>query len=58
MNRDELKHILDLHKRWLADDESGRMADLSEANLSWADLIRANLSWANLSWELSGKEND
>ena len=58
MNRDELKHILDLHKQWLADDESGRMADLSGANLSWTNLSGTDLSGADLSWELSGKEND
>ena len=62
--KEELDAILNQHKKWLADDESGiranliranlrsadlRSADLSGANLSGADLRSANLSGANLS---------
>jgi uncharacterized protein YjbI with pentapeptide repeats len=50
---EELKEILDLHKKWLNDDEGGaradlRYADLSSANLRYADLRYADLRSANL----------
>ena len=44
----ELKKVLDLHKKWLNDDEDGIRADLSYANLRNANLRNANLSYANL----------
>jgi len=57
---EELAQTLELHRKWLTDEEGGVRADLSEAdliranlsgaNLSWANLSGANLSWANLSW--------
>ena len=51
---EELKEILDLHKKWLNDDEGGaranlRSADLSSADLRSADLRSADLSYADLS---------
>lgn len=47
MKKDELKTILENHKKWL-NDEGGERADLSMADLSYADLRGANLRGANL----------
>ena len=41
----ELKKVLDLHKKWLNDEEGG-----IRANLRDTDLRRTNLSYANLSY--------
>ena len=54
MSREEIKKVLDLHKKWLNNEQGGekanlRGANLSGADLSWADLSEANLSEANLS---------
>ena len=54
MTKAELDKILELHKKWLNDEEGGERAnlsgaDLSGANLSNADLYRANLLNADLS---------
>ena len=51
---EELKEILELHKKWLDNKEDGVRANLSyanlrSANLSSADLRYANLRYANLS---------
>ena len=46
---DELKTILELHKKWLAKQTDGVRADLHKADLSGADLSRADLRWADLS---------
>ena len=48
MTPEELKKILDDHKKWLKDNRDGqradlRSADLSEANLRWANLREADL---------------
>ena len=58
MNKDELRKVLDEHKKWL-DGNGGERADLSfadlrcanlcDADLRGADLSGANLSGANLS---------
>ena len=48
---DEIKEILERHKRWLEESEGWSeydRANLSGADLSGADLSRANLSRANL----------
>ena len=50
---DEIKAILADHAKWMADNTTGKQADLRRANLSGAylhgaDLRRANLSGANL----------
>ena len=45
---EELKDILEAHKKWIYDLVGGRQADLSGADLSEADLSKANLSEANL----------
>ena len=52
---DELKTILELHKKWLAKQTDGVRADLHKADLRWADLRWASLSEADLSEaDLSG----
>ena len=48
MTVEKLTEILAAHKAWLNDD-GGRRANLSRANLSGANLSGANLSRANLS---------
>ena len=50
MRREEIKEVLEKHRKWLTDEEGGECADLSRANLSGANLSRANLSGAYLSW--------
>ena len=45
----QLESILELHRKWLYDEEGGERADLSGADLSGANLSGANLSGANLS---------
>ena len=49
MKQEELKKILDLHSKWLRDEDDGIRADLRGANLRRADLRRADLRGANLS---------
>jgi hypothetical protein len=49
MDAERLKQILDLHKKWLADEEGGKCADLSGADLRRAVLRHAVLSDADLS---------
>lgn len=69
MTSEEIKKVLDLHKKWLNNEQSGgranlsgadlREANLSGANLRGADLCKANLSWAELSEaNLSGANLD
>jgi hypothetical protein len=53
MTKDEIQAVLDLHGKWLRDEEGGQcanlhLADLSDANLSDADLSDANLRGASL----------
>ena len=43
-----IKEILDLHQKWLNNEENGVRADLSYADLSGANLSGANLRGANL----------
>ena len=42
------QEIVRLHGLWLAGQEGGEKADLSEANLPEANLTQADLRWANL----------
>ena len=59
MTKERLAEILTKHRAWLNDEEGGKRAnlsgadlyggDLSGANLRGADLSRANLNWADLS---------
>ena len=53
MTSEEIKKVLDLHKKWLNNEQGGERANLSEAdlrgaNLSEADLRKADLHWADL----------
>ena len=49
MNESEIKNILDLHVKWINDEDSGSRADLSGADLRGADLRGADLSRTDLS---------
>src|SRR5574343_508467 len=49
MTVDELKVVLDKHRKWLREEVGGERSNLSGANLSGADLSRADLSRADLS---------
>ena len=44
----ELTKILELHQKWLNNENDGRYADLRYADLRYADLRGANLTGANL----------
>lgn len=48
MNENELKNILEKHKKWLAGNPDGERADLCYADLRMADLDGADLCGANL----------
>jgi len=48
MGAQELKDILEKHRKWLYSEPGGERANLSYANLSSADLRYANLSSADL----------
>ena len=48
MNADELKIVLENHKKWLLNENEGERADLSEADLRKANLRKANLRRADL----------
>ena len=47
-SKQEIRTILDNHKKWLQDDPEGEKADLSFANLRSADLSSADLRYADL----------
>lgn len=49
ISQEELKKILKEHKMWLKDEEGGKRADLSGANLMGSNLRAANLTYADLS---------
>jgi len=44
----DLQKILELHQKWLVDEECGEKADLRYADLRYANLTNANLTNANL----------
>ena len=50
MTSEEIKKVLDLHKKWLNNEQGGERADLREADLREANLSRASLSKADLRW--------
>ena len=50
MTREEIEKVLDLHKKWLNDEDSGERADLRGADLRGADLCEADLRDAVLRW--------
>ena len=48
MTNQEIKGILELHKKWLNREEGGKRANLQGADLQGADLWGANLQGADL----------
>ena len=48
MNKEELKEILDSHKKWLHNEPGGEKADLRDADLRDANLRSADLRFADL----------
>ena len=46
MTSAEIKQVLELHKKWINNEQNGEMADLSEANLSRADLREADFDFS------------
>ena len=48
MGKQELKDILEKHRKWINNESDGECADLSSADLSSANLSSANLRGANL----------
>ena len=48
MDADELKFILMDHEQWLADNNTGKRANLKRVSLDGADLRCAHLNHANL----------
>ena len=48
MDYDDFKEILKKHKKWLAGEDGGMRADLTEADLTGADLTGADLTEADL----------
>lgn len=57
MTKAELKKVLDLHIKWLNEEDGGEQANLRWATLSRATLSGADLRWANLSGaDLSGAD--
>ena len=48
MTKEELKNVLDLHRKWSNCEKGGVKADLCGANLRGADLCGADLCGANL----------
>ena len=57
MSIEEIKKVLDLHKKWLKNEQGGEKANLRGANLSEANLREANLSGADLSWASLSRAN-
>jgi hypothetical protein len=57
MNQQELKNVLDLHRKWVMGEEGGSRADLRSADLGGADLRSADLRSADLrSADLGGAD--
>ena len=52
MNEQELKTVLELHKKWLEGKEEGKRANLRKSNLRGADLQGANLREADLDYSV------
>jgi len=48
MNADELRVVLEKHKKWLNNEDGGKRADLRWADLRDADLRGANLRGADI----------
>ena len=57
MNAEELRGILEKHKKWLNDEDDGERANLSESDLRWSNLSESNLSGSDLRWsDLRGSD--
>ena len=58
----DLKQILELHKKWLNNEDGGERADLLDANLRSANLRSADLRGAYLSgadlWDVTGNKKE
>lgn len=50
ISKEELKRKLELHRKWLNDEEGGVKLDLRNTNLRHTDLEGANLKYADLSY--------
>lgn len=50
MNKDELKTMLEQHRLWLEDNNSGKRANLQYADLQYASLQYADMRGANLQY--------
>lgn len=48
MKDEELREILEKHRKWIIGANGGERADLQRANLQWVNLRVANLQWADL----------
>lgn len=48
MKDEELRKILEKHRKWLNNEDGGERANLQRANLQWVNLRVANLQWADL----------
>ena len=48
ISNEELKNILELHKKWLNNEKGGKRADLSYVDLAGVDLTNVDLSYADL----------
>ena len=48
ITQEELKEILEKHKKWMLNEDGGERADLADTDLSYAVLQGANLQYANL----------
>ena len=55
MEENQLKNVLELHRKWINKEPGGKRANLLEADLRGADLREANLWRANL-WEADLRE--
>ena len=44
MNADELRVVLEKHKKWLANNDEGELADLSEADLRNENLRKESMT--------------
>ncbi len=47
---EEIKKVLELHKKWLNNEQNGERADLRDANLCGTDLRGTDLRGADLHW--------
>ena len=51
-SKEELKKVLDLHKKWLNDEEGGIRADFSNANLNGANLTNIKYNFLSIGLNL------